>query len=589
MMQQIQQGTAGFEKFYQIMQIEPKIHSDEKSRKLENPKGRIKFDNVNFAYNNGELVVLKNFNLDIKPGEKIGLIGETGVGKSTISKLIPRFYDVHTGSISIDGVNIKDYDVYSLRRAIGHVQQDVFIFYGTLRDNILYGNPEATDEEIMSAAKRANIHEFISGLPDKYMTYVGEKGVKLSGGQKQRIAIARLFLKKPKIVILDEATSALDNVTERLIQSAFDDLIKEKTAIVIAHRLSTIMNSDRIIVLGKDGIIEMGNHDELVAQKGIYFNLLNEWWGGIIMELYEWVLLSLGVVLLLCCLLGAYIAIKVIKPNRRSLLESSIMEEEFYPGLQRFYKNNLKNTYTIKSRYGYNLQAYYFESSPENKIYMVMAHGHTYTHHGCVKYAQMMMRLGYNVILFDERYHGNSGGNFTTLGHYEKWDLYDVISDTFNRYGEDIFMGTYGESMGAATVLLEGAKDNRIKFIVSDCGFSSFEQVLRDVMTKRFHIPVFPFFHFAKLFFWIFTKARMKGISPIKALDSINVPIMFVHGEGDNYIPYSHSIKMHEYYQGEKKIFIAGNNADHASSYQSDTENYEKNINEFLNSYIYKK
>jgi ATP-binding cassette subfamily B protein len=238
--------------------------------------GNIKFDNVNFSYNNGELRVLRNFNLDIKPGEKIGLIGETGVGKSTISKLIPRFYDVDSGSIMIDGVNIKDYDIYSLRRAIGHVQQDVFIFYGTLRDNILYGNPDASDEEVMLAAKRANIHEFIMGLPDRYMTYTGEKGVKLSGGQKQRIAIARLFLKKPKIVVLDEATSALDNVTERMIQSAFDDLVKDKTAIVIAHRLTTIMNSDRIIVLGKDGIIEMGNHEELVAKKGVYFDLLNE-------------------------------------------------------------------------------------------------------------------------------------------------------------------------------------------------------------------------------------------------------------------------------------------------------------------------
>ena len=180
------------------------------------------------------------------------------------------------GEIIIDGKNIKEYDVYSLRRAIGHVQQDVFIFYGTLRDNILYGNPEATDEEIMDAARKANIHEFIAGLPEGYDTYTGEKGVKLSGGQKQRIAIARLFLKKPKIVVLDEATSALDNVTERLIQSAFDDLIKEKTAIVIAHRLTTIINSDRIIVLGKNGIIEMGNHKELVAKKGVYYKLLEE-------------------------------------------------------------------------------------------------------------------------------------------------------------------------------------------------------------------------------------------------------------------------------------------------------------------------
>ena len=276
MMQQIQQGMAGFERFYQVMQIEPKIKSKEDAIFLRDPKGSISFKNVNFAYNNGDLQVLRNFNLDIVPGEKIGLIGETGVGKSTISKLIPRFYDIDSGSITIDGVDIKDYDIYSLRRAIGHVQQDVFIFYGTIKDNILYGNPEATDEEIVQAAKRANIHEYIEGLPEGYMTYTGEKGVKLSGGQKQRIAIARLFLKKPKIVVLDEATSALDNVTERLIQSAFDDLVKEKTAIVIAHRLTTIMNADRIIVLGKDGIIEMGSHAELVKKEGVYFNLLSQ-------------------------------------------------------------------------------------------------------------------------------------------------------------------------------------------------------------------------------------------------------------------------------------------------------------------------
>ena len=276
MMQQIQQGMAGFERFYQVMQIEPKIQSKEGAIKLTDPKGHIKFNHVTFSYNGDKSLVLNNFNLEVSPGEKIGLIGETGVGKSTISKLIPRFYDVSEGTITIDGIDIKDYDIYSLRHSIGHVQQDVFIFYGTIKDNILYGNPEASDQEIIEAAKRAKIHEFIESLPDGYMTYTGEKGVKLSGGQKQRIAIARLFLKKPKIVVLDEATSALDNVTERLIQSAFDDLIKEKTAIVIAHRLSTIMNADRIIVLGKDGIIEMGSHKELVELKGVYFNLLQQ-------------------------------------------------------------------------------------------------------------------------------------------------------------------------------------------------------------------------------------------------------------------------------------------------------------------------
>ena len=276
MIEQIQRGTSGFERFYQIMLIEPKISSDDLAINLEEPKGKIEFKNVNFNYGKDKNQVLKDFNLLIKPGEKIGLIGETGVGKSTISKLIPRFYDVNGGEVLIDGLNVKEYDVYSLRRAIGHVQQDVFIFYGTLRDNILYGNPEASDYEMIEACKKAKIHDFIMSLEEGYLTLAGEKGVKLSGGQKQRIAIARLFLKKPKIVVLDEATSALDNITERLIQEAFDELIKDKTAIVIAHRLSTIMNADRIIVLGNQGIIEMGNHQELMDLKGEYYRLMNE-------------------------------------------------------------------------------------------------------------------------------------------------------------------------------------------------------------------------------------------------------------------------------------------------------------------------
>jgi ATP-binding cassette subfamily B protein len=276
MIEQIQRGTSGFERFYQIMLIEPKISSDDLAINLEEPKGKIEFKNVNFNYGKDKNQVLKNFNLLINPGEKIGLIGETGVGKSTISKLIPRFYDVNGGEVLIDGLNVKEYDVYSLRRAIGHVQQDVFIFYGTIRDNILYGNPEASDYEMIEACKKAKIHDFIMSLEEGYLTLAGEKGVKLSGGQKQRIAIARLFLKKPKIVVLDEATSALDNITERLIQEAFDELIKDKTAIVIAHRLSTIMNADRIIVLGNQGIIEMGNHQELMDLQGEYYRLMNE-------------------------------------------------------------------------------------------------------------------------------------------------------------------------------------------------------------------------------------------------------------------------------------------------------------------------
>ncbi|MGD9909596.1 MAG: ABC transporter ATP-binding protein [Candidatus Izemoplasmatales bacterium] len=276
MMQQIQQGMSGFERFYQIMQIDPSIHSKENATVLENPKGKIEFKDVSFTYQVGEGQVLNHFNLTIEPGEKIGLIGETGVGKSTISKLIPRFYDVDSGSILVDDVDVKDYDVYSLRKSIGHVQQDVFIFHGTIKDNILYGNPDASDEEVEDAAKKANIHDYVLSLPSGYASLTGEKGVKLSGGQKQRIAIARLFLQNPKMIILDEATSALDNVTERLIQSAFDELSRGKTSIVIAHRLSTIRYADKIVLLGKNGILESGTHEELMALKGKYFQLIEE-------------------------------------------------------------------------------------------------------------------------------------------------------------------------------------------------------------------------------------------------------------------------------------------------------------------------
>ena len=198
------------------------------------------------------------------------ITGPAGVGKSTISKLIPRFYDVNSGDILIDGINVKDYDLYCLRNAIGHVQQDVFIFWGTIKENILYGKPDASFEEVVLAAKQANIHDFIMSLPEKYDTMAGEKGVRLSGGQKQRISIARLFLKNPKMIILDEATSSLDNLTEKLIQESLNQLSVNKTTITIAHRLTTIKNCDNIIVLGKDGIIEQGTHTELLQFNGVY-------------------------------------------------------------------------------------------------------------------------------------------------------------------------------------------------------------------------------------------------------------------------------------------------------------------------------
>lgn len=270
--EQFQAGAAGFGRFCEVMDIEPEIKSPEVSTELVEPQGDIHFNNVHFAYEDDKHV-LNNFNLEIRAGEKVAFVGESGVGKSTLSQLIPRFYDVSEGKIEIDGVDVRQYDIPSLRQAIGHVQQDVYIFYDNILENIRYGNPDASDEEVYVAAKKANIHDFILTLEDGYHTHVGERGVKLSGGQKQRIAIARVFLKNPKILILDEATSALDNITEKAIQDALDELAKGRTTITIAHRLSTIKNADKIVVLGKKGIAELGTHDELIESGGYYANL----------------------------------------------------------------------------------------------------------------------------------------------------------------------------------------------------------------------------------------------------------------------------------------------------------------------------
>ena len=272
--QQIENGLSGIERFYQIMEIEPKIVSPDNALKGHKFQGDIKFSNVYFEYGKDKSSqILSNFNLEIKAGESIALVGETGVGKTTISKLIPRFYDVSKGAILVDDINIKTYDLDELRNSIGHVQQDVFIFYGSFRDNISYGNPDATEEELIDASKKARIYDLIKSSPDGFDTLLGDKGVKLSGGEKQRIAIARLFLKNPEILILDEATSSLDNITEKLIQESLDILSKGKTTITIAHRLSTTKNADKIVVLGKDGIIENGTHDELLKQDGYYKHL----------------------------------------------------------------------------------------------------------------------------------------------------------------------------------------------------------------------------------------------------------------------------------------------------------------------------
>ncbi len=273
--EQVQKGWSGYEKFYNTINIQPKITSPENPVYLDDTFGSIEFRNVTFQYESSRSNILKDFSVKVEKGKKVALVGETGVGKSTISKLIPRFYDVNEGQVLVDNVDVKDYDIYSLRSNIGHVQQDVYIFYGSIKDNILYGNPEADLDFVMEAAKKANIHKFIMTLPDGYETLVGERGVKLSGGQKQRVSIARVFLKNPPILILDEATSSLDNVTEKLIQKALDNLSSGRTTLVIAHRLSTISNADEILVLTEKGITERGTHKELINNNGYYAELYN--------------------------------------------------------------------------------------------------------------------------------------------------------------------------------------------------------------------------------------------------------------------------------------------------------------------------
>lgn len=274
-MEQIQQGLSGVEKFFNIMDVKEEIVCV--NGLIESDfVGNVEFKDVSFSYTHEDnKYVLTNFSLKIDHGKKIAIVGETGVGKTTISKLIPRFYDVTGGQVLVDGVDVKEYDLNSLRNAIGHVEQEVFIFYGTIKENIMFGKPNATYEEVIAAAKKAHIHDFIMSLENGYESLTGERGVKLSGGQKQRIAIARLFLKNPKILILDEATSSLDNITENLIQQSFDELSKDKTTIVIAHRLSTIKNADEIIVMSKEGIIERGKHEKLIKEEGYYSKLYN--------------------------------------------------------------------------------------------------------------------------------------------------------------------------------------------------------------------------------------------------------------------------------------------------------------------------
>lgn len=270
--QQYQQGMAGFIRFVELMKIKPEITDKENAIEIKNPKGNIEMQNVSFRYQDSE-EVLNDINLKITAGTTTALVGPSGGGKTTLCHLIPRFYDPTAGEILLDGINIQDIKLSSLRKHIGVVQQDVFLFTGTIKDNIRYGRLDATDEEIEEAAKRADIHDFVMTLPDKYDTYIGERGIKLSGGQKQRLAIARVFLKNPPILILDEATSALDTATEQQIQQSLNELSKDRTTIVIAHRLSTIKDADKIIVIDDGKILEEGNHDELLKLNGVYAKL----------------------------------------------------------------------------------------------------------------------------------------------------------------------------------------------------------------------------------------------------------------------------------------------------------------------------
>lgn len=271
--EQLQAGMTGFQRVQELMAEEPEEDSPN-AKELDKVHGDVLYKDVAFRYDNGQKV-LSHLTLPIPAGQTVALVGPSGGGKSTICHLLPRFYELDSGEILLDGVNIKDYARLSLRQHIGIVQQDTFLFTGTIRDNIAYGDFDATDEEIIRAAKNANIHEFVDSLPDKYDTFVGERGVMLSGGQKQRVSIARVFLKNPPILILDEATSALDNATEVAIQNALDSLSSGRTTLVVAHRLTTVRNADNIVFIANSRIMEQGTHDELLAKGGLYADLWN--------------------------------------------------------------------------------------------------------------------------------------------------------------------------------------------------------------------------------------------------------------------------------------------------------------------------
>ena len=266
----MQKGMSGFRRFLDVVETEPEIVDAADARTLSNVKGNVCYENVSFHYSDDDTPVLEHVSFEILAGKSIALVGPSGSGKTTICSLLPRFYDVTGGRVTIDGIDVRKLTLESLRNQIGLVQQDVYLFCGSIKDNIAYGRPDATMEEIVDAARKANIHDFIMELPEGYDTFVGERGTRLSGGQKQRISIARVFLKNPPVLILDEATSALDNESERYIQKSLEELAKDRTTITIAHRLSTIRNADEILVVAENGIAERGTHEELLKQGGIY-------------------------------------------------------------------------------------------------------------------------------------------------------------------------------------------------------------------------------------------------------------------------------------------------------------------------------
>ena len=275
LIEMMQKGLSGFRRFLDVMETEPEIQDAPDAVELKDVKGRVCYEDVSFHYSDDETTVLSHVSIEIPAGKSVALVGPSGGGKTTICSLLPRFYDVTGGRVTVDGQDIRSLTLKSLRSQIGVVQQDVYLFSGSIRDNIAYGKPDATEEEIIEAAKCANIHDFIMELPDQYDTFVGERGARLSGGQKQRISIARVFLKNPPILILDEATSALDNESERWIQHSLEELSKNRTTITIAHRLSTIKNADEIIVITENGIAERGTHETLLEKNGIYAGYYN--------------------------------------------------------------------------------------------------------------------------------------------------------------------------------------------------------------------------------------------------------------------------------------------------------------------------